>query len=160
MINKNNINKFNLYTKNSNNLYLHSLNLNNFIQSQNYETFNEYNPNYFKFLDLLWVLAFIPINETLSDPLSYNYRLYRNQVDILKELYSTFNFSDRKWLLIIKPTGFFKTGNEKWLIKNALLEKKILKFNLKNEKFANFSRKYYNHKEIIETKKISLTKIN
>ena len=110
-------------------------------------------------MELLWVLAFIPVNETLSDPLSYNYRLYRNQVDIVQELHSTFNFTDYKWLLIIKPTGFFKTKNQTWLMKNILLEKKILKFNIENEKFANFSRKYYNHKEIIETKKISLTKL-
>jgi RNA-directed DNA polymerase len=161
LINKNSINKFNLYKKNNNSLYLHSLNLNNFIQLQNYnyEIFNEYNQNYLKFLSLLWVLALIPINETLSDPLSYNYRLYRTQADIVKEFYSIFNFSDSKWLLIIKPAGFFKAGNEKWLIKNLLLEKKILQFNLKNEKFAKFSRKYYNHKEIIETKKISLIKL-
>ena len=159
LTNKNNINKFNLYKKNNNNLHLHSLNLNNFIQLQNYKIFNEYNQNHLKFLNLLWVLALIPINETLSDPLSYNYRLYRTQADIVKELYSIFNFSDSKWLLIIKPAGFFKTENEKFLIKNVLLEKKILTFNLKNEKFAKFSRKYYSHKEIIETKKISLIKL-
>ena len=159
LINQNDINKLNLYKKNRDNYFLNSLNLNNFIQLQQSKSFKGYEYNYFKFLELLWVFAFIPINETLSDPLSYNYRLYRTQVDILKELHSTLNFNDYKWLLIIKPSGFFQKNNKKWLINNILLEKKILKYHLQNEKFASFSRKYYNHKEIIETKKISLTKL-
>ena len=164
LINKKDINKFNRYKRNRNNLFLNSLNLNNFIQIKYYDIFKKdfENPSkllYFQFLQLLWVLALLPINETLSDPLSYNYRIYRNQVDILKELYFTFNFTDYKWLMIIKPTGFFQRKNKEWLSKNALLEKKFLEFSIESEKFATFSRKYYNHKEVIETKKISLIKL-
>lgn len=164
LISENNINKFNRYKKNRNSLFLNSLNLNNFIQIQNYDGVKKDLPTlsrllYFKFLQLLWILALLPINETLSDSLSYNYRIYRLQVDILKELYFTFNFTDYKWLMIIKPVGFFKKKNKEWVLENALLEKKFLKFNLENEKFANYNIKYYNLKEVIETKKISLIKL-
>lgn len=164
LIHKNDINKFNRYKRNKNDLFLNSLNLNNFIQIENYNILKENSPNpskllYFQFLQLLWVLALLPINETLSDSLSYNYRIYRTQIDILKELHFTFNFTDYKWLMIIKPIGFFKKRNKEWISKNTLLERKFLEFNIKNEKFATFSIKYYNHKEVIETKKISLIKL-
>lgn len=164
-----NKNNFNKYKKNKNNLFLNSLNLNSFIQIQHYEGFyiaekdskNFLNLNliYFQFLQILWVLALLPINEELSEPLSYNYRLYRMPVDILKELNSIFNFTYYNWLMIIRPTGFFKIGNKKWLLRNPFLEKKFLKFIIENEKFANYNIKYYNHKEVIETKKISLIKL-
>ena len=165
LINKKNINKFNRYKKNKNDLFLNSLNLNNFIQLQNY---NEYEVRdskdssrlvYFQFLQLLYLLALLPINETLSELLSYNHRLYRTQVDILNELYFTFNFAHYNWLMIIKPASFFKNKNKKWLLKNVFLEKKFLEFIIENEKFANSYIKYYNHTEVIETKKISLTKL-
>ena len=164
LIDQKDINKFNRYKRNRNNLFLNSLNLNNFIQLQNYDVFKENSPNYskllyFQFLELLWILALLPVNETLSDPLSYNYRIYRTQIDILKELYCTFNFTDYKWLMIIRPTGFFKNKNKEWLSQNVLLEKKFLEFSIEIEKFATFSIKHYNHKDVIETKKISLIKL-
>nr|ARS45002.1 hypothetical protein [Ostreobium sp. HV05007bc] len=167
IINKDSVYKFNMYKNKKNNLFLNSLNLNNFIQLQKYDNYNPLNedsknfPNlqYSQFLQFLWVLALLPINETLSEPLSYNYRLYRIQVDILKELYFTFNFTHYNWLMVIKPYGFFKNKNEQWLSKNVFLEKKFLNFIIKNEKFATLCRKYYNHKEVIETRKISLIKL-
>lgn len=161
---KSEINQFIRYKKNKNNFFLNSLNLNNFIKLQNSDNIKKYSNYsskllYFKFLEILWVLAYIPINETLSDPFFYNYRLYRTQVDILKEFYSIFNYTNYKWLLIIKPTNFFKKRNKKWISKNILLEKKFLEYILRNEKFANSYRKYYNHKEVLETQKISLIKL-
>lgn len=164
MIGLNSVDKFNLYKKTRNSLFLNSLNLNNFIQSQSYGTFRrppgDHNGSiYYKFLELLWVLAFIPINETLSDPLSYNCRIYRTQVDILKEFSKIYHFTNYKWLLIIKPTGFFGKRNEEWLKNNILLEKKVLKLFLEEEKLALFNRKHYKKKEILETRKISLSKL-
>ena len=167
MLNKDNIDKFNIYKSNKNSLFLNSLNLNNFIQLQKYNNSNYFKEDskifpklqYFQFLQFLWVLALLPINETLSEPLSYNYRLYRIQVDVLKELYFIFNFTYYNWLMIIKPYGFFKNKNKRWLSENVFLEKKFLNFIIKNEKFATLCEKYYNHKEVIETRKISLIKL-
>lgn len=167
LIEKRDINKFNRYKKNTNDLFLNSLNLNSFIQIQDYNHFDavtEYSKNflkllYFQFLQFLWVVALLPINETLSEPLSYNYRLYRTQVDILKELHFIFNCTYYNWLIIIKPADFFKNKNKKWLSENVFLEKKFLKFILEDKKFANSYITYYKHKEAIETKKISLIKL-
>ena len=165
LINENSTNKFIRYKKIKNNPFLNSLNLNNFIQIQNYNSNRTKNPNffskllYFEFLQFLCVLTLLPINETLSDTLSYNYRLYRTQVDVLKELYFIFNFTPYKWLIIIKPVGFFKNENKSWLLENVFLEKKFLTFTIENEKFANFYIKHYNHKEAIETRKISLIRL-
>lgn len=157
------ISKFKSYKKTRDGLFLHALNLNNFIQTGGYEAFKSYPRDfssiYVKSLELLWLLAFVPVNETLSDHLSYNSRLYRIQTDVLKELYYTLNYSKYIWLLIIKPTGFFKKENEKWLLKNSLLEKKLLRFIIEKERLANTYREDYKFKEVLETKKISLNKL-
>ena len=165
LISTRDINKFNRYKKNTNNLFLDSLNLNNFIQIQNYnqhknriEHSNDFSKLlHFQCLQFLWVLALLPINETLSEPFSYNCRLYRTQVDILRELYYIFNFTHYNWLVILKPIGFFKSRNEKWLFKNSFLERKFLNFIINNERLANSYTK--KKKEIIETRGINLIKL-
>lgn len=165
LISVNRINLFSKYRKNKNNLFLNSLNLNNFIQIQNYHGYRAKQSSksskllYFQFLQFLFILTLLPINETLSEPLSYNARLYRTQVDVLKELDFIFNNTEYEWLIIIKPAGHFENKNKKWLLKNVLLEKKFLEFSIENEKFATFNIKYYNHKEVIETRKISLIRL-
>ena len=165
LINIYHINKFIKYKKNKNDLFLNSLNLNNFIQIRKYYSYGYKQLNkppkllYFQFLQFLFILTLLPINETLSEPLSYNARLYRTQVDVLNELKYIFSTTAYKWLIIIKPAGYFKNNNKKWLLKNVLLERKFLEFVIENEKFANFYIKYYNHKEVIETKKISLIRL-
>ena len=159
------IHKFNLYKNNRNDFFLNLLNLNNYLQFKNYmwlkSTYNSLNHSaYWEFLTLLWVLALMPMNETLTDTFFYNHRLYRDETDILREFCSIFNFTSFKWLLIIRPTGFFSNRNKKWIFENILMEKKFLLFILKSKKFANTSRKHYNyHKEILETKQISLEKL-
>lgn len=165
IININYISKFNKYKKNKNNLFLNSLNLNNFIQIKSYYSYETQQPNksskllYLQFLQFLFILTLLPINETLSEPLSYNVRLYRTQADILKELYLIYNFTAYKWLIIVKPAGFLKNKNKEWLLKNVFLERKFLEFAIEDEKFASFYIKYYNHKEVIEARKISLIRL-
>ena len=156
---------FEAYKAGRNDLFLGLLNLNNFIQFENYFFFQQsdiVHHNfllYFHFLSLLWVLALIPVNETLSDSFFYNYRLYRDQTDILNELCCVYNFTNYKWLLILRPMGFLKDQNQKWLIENILMEKKFLLSILKNRKFVKCNRKISKPKELIEIKKISLIKL-
>lgn len=147
-----------------NNPSFHFSDLINFIQLENIFSLNSNSENsvklrYFHFLSLLWVLALIPINETYSNSFSYNCRLYRDQTDILNEFNRIFNYSDYKWLLIIKPSNFFNHLNKKWIIQNTLIEKKFLVATLKSRKFAKYTQIDYNHKEILEIKKISLVKL-
>ena len=155
--------KFNDYVFNRKSPFLNLLNLNNFLQIEKHYLFelnqNYYSLTYFQFLSLLWVLALIPINETFSNLFSYNYRLYRNQTDILNEINSMFNFTDYKWLLILRPSSFFGNKNKKWILKNTFIEKKFLFYIFKLKKVAKYSDKYYNDKEHIELKKISLIKL-
>ena len=154
-----NFKKFNSYKINNKNSFLHIFNLNNYIQLEKNLFLSPF-ILYHQFLYLLWIVALSPLHETLSDPLSYNYRLYRDQTDILKEVLSILNSSKFKWILIIKPNGFFNTKNKKWLFKNMLIEKKFLFFILDSKLFAIDSIKDYNYnQELVETRKISLKKI-
>ena len=61
LIEKRDINKFNRYKKNTNDLFLNSLNLNSFIQIQDYNHFDavtEYSKNFLKFTEINLCLCF------------------------------------------------------------------------------------------------------
>ena len=152
----------NFYKVNRKDVFLHIFNLNNYIQLEKSLCSNS-SPIYFQFLCLLWVFALLPLHETLASPFSYNYRLYRDQTDILQELSLVLNLSTFKWMLILKPNGFLKIKNKKWLFQHLLIEKKFLWLLLESKEVANCLQQDYNNynenKQLSETKKISLTKI-
>ena len=158
---------FKLYAKKNKNLYLNILNLNKYIQLEKELIFSlEKNliDNstivYNKFLILLWLIALLPVNETVSDAYSYNYRLYRDQSDLVKEFKSIFQNSRLNWMLIIKPNGFFKIKNRNWLLHNIFIETKFLFSIFKWKKFANNHVNDYKYSsDFIQTNKITLTKI-
>lgn len=133
------------------------LNLNNYIQ---FEVQLKNFKLHFNFLKILWLLALIPLHETYSDSLCYNFRLYRDHTDVLKEIILKLKDSKINWMLIIKPNSFLNLENKQWLINNLLVEKKFL-FTLFNQKeFTNQLTKEYKYKrKLTETKKISLKKI-
>ena len=88
---------FKLYKQKCKNIYLNILGLNKYLQLEKdlVVSLEESSPNhrilvYSKFLILLWLVALLPINETISDTFSYNYRLYRDQKELLNEFYSVF----------------------------------------------------------------------
>lgn len=148
---------FTLYQIKKKQTFPRVLNLYNYIQFEvQLKNFNLY----FNFLKILWLLALIPLHETYSDSFCYNFRLYRDHTDVLKEVVIKLKNLKINWMLIIKPNGFLNLENKQWLINNLLVEKKFL-FTLFNQKqLANQLTKEYKYKrEFIETKKISLKKI-
>ena len=154
-----NFKKFNLYKVSHKDLFFHLFNINNYIQIEK-GLYTKLKVSYSQFLYLLWIFALLPFQETFTDPISYNYRLYRDQTDVLKEIFSVLNGVKFKWVLIIKPNGFFNKKNKKWLFQNMVIEKKFLFFLLESKEFANYFIKDYNYnQELFETRKISLTKI-
>ena len=159
IIEKQNFKKFNLYKSRRKDYFLTIFNLNSYIHLEN-NLYLQYPIIYFQFISLLWIFALLPLQETFADPLCYNYRLYRDQTDTLKGIFSILKDRKFKWVLIIKPNGFFNIKNKKWLYQNALIEKKFLFSILESKEFANsFVKKDNYNQELLETKKISLTKI-
>lgn len=154
-----NYKKFDLYKINRKKIFINinALDLNTYLQ---FEKILDLENIYYQFLSMLWVIALLPIHETCNDPFSYNYRLYRNHSDVLKELIKIMKNPKYKWVLILKPTGFFSPKNKKWLLDNLFIEKKFLIFFFKRKKLANYLvQDYkYNHDQV-EIIKISLTKI-
>lgn len=150
---------FNVYKAYQNDLFLNIFNLNNYIQFEKIIDSKFYSIEY-QFLCMLWVLALLPVHETFQETLSYNYRLYRDHTDVLIDIMITARKPEFKWILIIKPAGFFSKKNKKWLLQNIVIEKKFLICFLNSKEFANFSIKDYNYnQDLLETTKISLTKI-
>lgn len=151
--------KFNLYKIRQNDPLSNVFNLNNYIELEKF-LFSGPFSFYFQFLYLLWTLALLPLHETCREPFSYNYRLYRDHTDILRDLCQIVKKPKFKWILIIKPEGFFSRKNKKWLFQNAFIEKQFFIRLINTKEFANFSIKDYKYNQnLIETTKISLTKI-
>lgn len=159
IIENQNIDKLYLYKLSRQNHFINILNLSNYIQFE--KVFNlKFDGIYYQFLYMLWVLALLPIHETYSEPFSYNYRLYRNHTDVLKDIFITIKKPRFKWILIIKPTGFFSQRNKKWLSHNLLIEKKFFNCFLDSKRLANLSINDYKYNQgLIDTLQISLTKI-
>ena len=153
------VKKFKIYKSNRKDVFLHIFNLNNYVQIEK-DLYSKSPILYFQFIRLLWIFALLPVQETLANPFSYNYRLYRDQTDILKEIYYTLNISKIQWILILKPNGFFSIKNKEYLFQNMLIEKKNLLSLFKSKEFANYAIKDYNYnQELFEIKKITLAKI-
>lgn len=159
IIENKNFKKFNLYKIRQKDPFLNIFNLNNYIQLENPFDSGLYSV-YYQFLYMLWVFALLPIQETCNEQFSYNYRLYRTHTDVLRELCLLVKKPKFKWILILKPEGFFYKPHKKWLFQNILIEKKFLMNLLSSKEFANFSIKDYKYnQDLIETTKISLIKI-
>lgn len=114
--------KFYLYKLNLKKSFPKRIDINNYIQFEKDLLFKDDNI-YFRFLELLWIFALIPLNETISNSNSYNFRLYRNYTDILRGLTLNLKKPQFKWILIIKPSGFENLQNQKWLLQNLIIEK-------------------------------------
>ena len=157
--------QFNLYKKNYKSNFLEIPSISSFIEldkslSYNFNTKHQKHFVYLQFLSLLWLLAVIPIHETFTYSSFYNSRLYRNHTDVLNEVCQRLKTANFDWALILKPTGFFRSKNQNWLMKNALIEKKFLIYFTNFQKLANFSIKHYKYSQGIKgIKKISLIKI-
>lgn len=150
---------YNLYKINVRKTFPKILNLNNYIQLDK-NIVLQGNQIYFYFLQLLWLFALMPLHETISDSNCYNFRLYRDHVDILKSIVLNLENSKFKWVFIIKPSGFYNKKNKQWLIKNLLIEKKfLLDFLSKKQLAKNFLKQYTYNQDLTETTKISLNKI-
>ena len=139
--------KFFLYRNHRKEVFLKILNINKYIQLDEF-LFNKLgllNKNfliYFKLLCVLWIFALLPVNETLGGSFFYNHRLYRDQNDILKTLQYTLKKGSFQFLLIIKPIGFFNFENQKYILKKGLIEKKFLSFLFNYGEFENFPAHY------------------
>lgn len=159
IIEKRNFKQFNLYKIHQNDPFLNIFNLNNYIQLEKPFDSKLYSC-YCQFLYMLWVLALLPVHETCHEVFSYNYRLYRNHTDVLRALCTMVKKPEFKWILILKPEGFFSKNHKKWLLQNILIEKKFLINLLSSKEFANFSIKDYKYnQDVLETTKISLLKM-
>lgn len=159
IIESQNYKKFGLYqiSREKKFISINALDINTCLQ---FEKILDLNNIYYQLLSMLWVLALLPIHETFNDSFSYNYRLYRNHTDILKELIIIMKNPTYKWVLILKPTGFFSPKNQKWLLENLFIEKKFLIFFFKIKKLANsLVQDYKYNQDQVEITKISLTKI-
>ena len=148
--------KFYLYKLNLKKSFPKRIDINNYIQFEKDLLLKDDNI-YFRFLELLWIFALIPLNETISNSNSYNFRLYRNYTDILRGLTLNLKKPQFKWILIIKPSGFENLQNQKWLLQNLIIEKKFLLeiFNYKKPIKKNLKKSKY----IKNLNKISLIKI-
>lgn len=150
---------FILYKSHQKKIFAKILDINNYIQFEINLKFQS-NRIYFYFLKLLWLFALLPLHETYSESLCYNFRLYRDYTDVLKDTISYLKSLKLKWILILKPTGFLNIENKKWLINNLLIEKKfLLDFFSYNQVEKYFVNEYNYSQELSETKKISLKKI-
>ncbi|MCK9576093.1 MAG: reverse transcriptase domain-containing protein [Clostridia bacterium] len=80
----------------------------------------------------LLLIAIDPIVETLSEPHSYGFRLYRNSQDTIRDVCNSFKFcSGNSWVLKADVRECFDRVSHSWLLENLPVDKKLLKSILK-----------------------------
>lgn len=89
---------------------------------------------YDRAMQFLYMLALDPVAESKADENSYGFRMYRSSKDAKEQIYKCMDtYNKAQWVLNATIKGFFHDINNKWLLRNILMDKEILKEFLKSE---------------------------
>ncbi len=79
-------------------------------------------------MQALYLLALDPVAETTADPNSYGFRPERAAADAMQQGFITLSRkSSAQWVLEADIKGCFDNISQEWLLKNILIDRKILK---------------------------------